>query len=147
MGLDRKLIQAAFLCGALVMPALAAGAEISGEDAFFSRLSTEAIPRLQRQYLRETLIRFGQGVAIDLDVYLRAKDSDWWYVEGAFDGIPSRPHAPIPGEDMVITGELYELWQLSPFIPYYLEVTEIPDCTAWLSISCGWRPLTLTLSP
>jgi hypothetical protein len=46
------------------MPALVASAEISAEDAFLSRLSIEVIPRLQREYLRATLIRFGEGAAI-----------------------------------------------------------------------------------
>ncbi|MGZ2450906.1 hypothetical protein ACVIRO_003660 [Rhizobium ruizarguesonis] len=36
-------------------------------------------------------------------------------------------HAPIKDE-VLVTRELIELWQFSPFITYYLEVTEIPDC-------------------
>ncbi|ANK84253.1 hypothetical protein AMJ97_CH00611 [Rhizobium sp. N1314] len=46
-----------------------------------------------------------------------------------------------------VTGELIERWQLSPFLPYYLEASDIPDCTGMQSASCGWLPLTLTLSP
>lgn len=55
MGLGRNLIQAAFLCGALAMPVLARGAEVSAEDALLTRLSIEIVPRLQREYLRATL--------------------------------------------------------------------------------------------
>jgi len=29
---------------------------------------------------------------------------------------------------MVVTGKLIEEWQLSPFMPYYLEATDIPSC-------------------
>ncbi|MBA5805168.1 hypothetical protein [Rhizobium changzhiense] len=147
MGLDRKLIQAAFLCGALVMPALTYGADPSAEDAFLARLSSDAIPRLQREYLQATLSRHGEGSVIDLDAYLLSENFDRWYVEGVFDGTPLGPHAPIPGEDLVVTGQMFEQWQLSPFMPYYLEGTELPDCAAWLSDSCRWLPLTLTLSP
>ncbi|MBB3353146.1 hypothetical protein FHT70_003089 [Rhizobium sp. BK049] len=46
----------------------------------------------------------------------------------------------------MVTGEIHELLQLSPFIPHYLEATEIPDCTIWLFSSCEWLPLTLTLT-
>ncbi|EJC82480.1 hypothetical protein Rleg4DRAFT_4193 [Rhizobium leguminosarum bv. trifolii WSM2297] len=126
------------------MPALAAGAEISAGDAFFSRLSIDVIPRLQRAYLRVTLSRHGEGTAIDLASLFMAENAPRWYIEGIDDGVSPRPHAPIPGEDPVITGEQYELWQLSPFLPYYLDVTEIPDCTAWQSGWCGWLRLTLT---
>jgi hypothetical protein len=145
MRLDRQLIQAAFLYGALAMPALAGGTAPSAEDAFFARLSIEAIPRLQREYLRATLPRHGEGTAIDLTSRFMSENAPRWYIEGIDDGVSPRPHAPIPGEEMVVTGELFELWQLSPFIPYHLEVSELPDCAAWLSGSCGWLPLTLTL--
>ncbi|MBY5329774.1 hypothetical protein GR198_28105 [Rhizobium leguminosarum] len=129
MGLGRNLIQAAFLCGALAMAALARGAEISAEDAFLTRLSIGAVPRLQREYLRLALGRLGgERTTIDLDAYVLAEVFERWYVEGVYDGIPSLPHEPIPGEDLVVTGKLIEQWQLSPFMPYYLEVTEIPSC-------------------
>ncbi|MGO7638547.1 hypothetical protein AB9E19_32860 [Rhizobium leguminosarum] len=140
MRLDRQLIQAAFLYGALTMPALAGGTAPSAEDAFFARLSIEAIPRLQREYLRATLARHGEGTAIDLTDRFMSENRPRWYIEGIDDGVSPRSHAPIPGKEMV-------LWQLSPFIPYHLEVTELPDCAAWLSGSCKWLPLTLTLSP
>ncbi|MGO6677235.1 hypothetical protein [Rhizobium leguminosarum] len=140
MRLDRQLIQAAFLYGALTMPALAGGTAPSAEDAFFARLSIEAIPRLQREYLRATLARHGEGTAIDLTDRFMSENRPRWYIEGIDDGVSPRFHAPIPGKEMV-------LWQLSPFIPYHLEVTELPDCAAWLSGSCKWLPLTLTLSP
>lgn len=110
------------------MPALAAGAEISAEDTFFSRLSIEVIPRLQRAYLRVTLSRYGEGTAIDLAALFKAENAPRWYIEGIDDGVSRRPHAPIPGEDLMVTGQMFEQWQLSPFLPYYLEVTEIPDC-------------------
>ncbi|MGO7133202.1 hypothetical protein [Rhizobium leguminosarum] len=146
MSLDRKLIQAAFLCAALAMPAFARGAEESAaEDAFLTHISVETIPEMQRKYLQATLPV--HGTVIDLGVYLSAEKFDHWYVEGVFDAVPLGPHAPIPDEEVVLTGALFELWQFSPFIPYYLEVTEIPDCTAMLPASCGWLPLTLTLSP
>ncbi|NKL76746.1 hypothetical protein [Rhizobium leguminosarum] len=128
MGLGRNLIQAAFLCGALVMPVLARGAEVSAEDALLTRLSIETVPRLQREYLGATLRRQDEGTTIDLARYRWLEDFDRWYVEGIYDGITSRPHLPIPGEDVMVTRELIEQWQLSPFIPYNLEVTEIPDC-------------------
>ncbi|MBY5557706.1 hypothetical protein HFO41_15390 [Rhizobium leguminosarum] len=145
MGLDRKLIQAAFLGGVLAMPALAHSAEISAEEALLARISAEAIPKMQREYLQATLPVY--GTVIDLGAYLSAAKFDHWYVEDVFDGVPFGPHAPIPDEEVVLTGALFELWQFSPIIPYYLEVTEIPDCTAMLPASCGWLPLTLTLSP
>jgi hypothetical protein len=128
MSLDRKLIQVAFLCGALTMPALARGAEVSAaENAFLTRLSIEIVPRLQREYLRATLGRHGRGTVIDLGAYLWSENFHRWYIEGIYDGTTSWPHAPVPGEDLV-PGEITDLWQFSPFISYHLEVTEIPDC-------------------
>ncbi|WP_010069184.1 hypothetical protein [Rhizobium sp. CIAT894] len=127
MGLGRKLIQTALLCGTLAMPPLAHGAGLTAEDVL-ARISIDAIPRLQREYLRATLSRYGQSSVIDLGAYILAERFDHWYVEGVFDGTPLGPHAPIPDEELVLTGELFELWQFSPFISYYLEVTEIPDC-------------------
>ncbi|WP_342635261.1 hypothetical protein [Rhizobium chutanense] len=61
MGLERKLIQAAVFCGALVMPVFAHGAEISAEDAFLARISIEIIPKMQWEYLRANLGRLGKG--------------------------------------------------------------------------------------
>ncbi|MBY5815427.1 hypothetical protein HFN60_07140 [Rhizobium leguminosarum] len=127
MGLGRNLIQTAFLCGALAMPVLARGAEVSAEDALLTRLSIETVPRLQREYLRATLGRHGEGTVIDLGAYLWSENFYRWYIEGIYDGTTSWPHAPIPGEDLV-TREMFDLWQFSPFIAYHLEVTEIPDC-------------------
>ncbi|MBB5665103.1 hypothetical protein GGE68_003317 [Rhizobium leguminosarum] len=132
MGLDRKSIQAAFLCGTLVIPVFAHGAERAAEQAFLARLSTEVVPRMQREYMRATLPSFG----IDIASYFERRRFNRWYVGGTF-----------PDEDVEITAELMERWLLSPLLPYYLEVTEIPDCTAMLPASCGWQPLTLTLSP
>nr|WP_210303798.1 hypothetical protein [Rhizobium esperanzae] len=109
------------------MPVFAHGAGLSTEDALM-RISIDAIPRLQREYLQATLSRYGQSSVIDLDVYILAERFDHWYVEGVFDGVHLGPHAPILDEELVLTGELFELWQFSPFISYYLEVTEIPDC-------------------
>lgn len=128
MGLGRNLVQAVFLCGSLAVPTLARGADVSAEDALLTRLSIETVPRLQREYLRATLGRHGEGTTIDLARYRWLEDFDRWYVDGIYDGITSRPHLPIPGEDVVVTGKLIEQWQLSPFMPYYLEVTELPDC-------------------
>ncbi|MGO6682091.1 hypothetical protein [Rhizobium leguminosarum] len=130
MRLDRQLIQAAFLYGALAMPALAGGTAPSADDTFFARLSIEAIPRLQREYLRVTLKPQNESTMTDLARYRWLEDFDRWYVDGVYDGITPRPHLPIPGEGMMVTRELSEQWQLSPFIPYYLEVTEIPDCAS-----------------
>ncbi|UWU28641.1 hypothetical protein N2600_01275 [Rhizobium sp. WSM1274] len=144
---NRKGIRAAFVCGALAMPAVAGGAEISAEDALLARISSEVIPRMQREYLRTNLERLGKGETIDIAVYILSESVDRWYVEGIFDGVNALPHPPIPGEEVVVTGELIQQWQLSPFLPYYLEVNDIPDCTAMLSNSCRWQPLTLTLSP
>ncbi|MGO7353314.1 hypothetical protein [Rhizobium ruizarguesonis] len=127
MGLGRNLIQAAFLCGALAMPVLARGAEVSAEDALLTRLSIEIVPRLQREYLRATLTPQDEGTAIDVAAYVLSKTFNRWYVEGIFDGTFSWLHAPIKDE-VLVTRELIELWQFSPFITYYLEVTEIPDC-------------------
>jgi len=77
MGLGRNLIQAAFLSGALAMPALARGAEISAEDAFLARLSIDAVPRLQREYLRAALRRLGgERTTIDLDAYRQLENFD-----------------------------------------------------------------------
>ncbi|MBX4960969.1 hypothetical protein [Rhizobium binae] len=147
MDLDRKLLQAVFLCVALAMPALAHGAEMSAEDALLARISTEVVPKMQREYLRINLGRLGKGETIDIAAYVISESRDRWYVEGIFDGVNALPHAPVPGEEVVVTGELIERWQLSPFRPYYLEASEIPDCAATLSGSCEWLSLTLTLSP
>ncbi|MBX5151709.1 hypothetical protein CO660_20375 [Rhizobium sp. L9] len=133
MGLDGNLIQAALLCGALAMPVLAYGAERAAEEAFLARLSTEVVPRMQREYMRVRLPSLG----IDIASYYARISLNRWYVEGIFE----------PDEDLVITAERMERWELSPFLPYYLEETEIPDCAAMLSSSCRWLPLTLTLSP
>ncbi|ANM02766.1 hypothetical protein AMC78_CH00621 [Rhizobium phaseoli] len=147
MDFDRKLIRAAFLCGALAMPALAHGAEISAEDALLARISAELVPKMQREYLRATLRGYVEGGVIDIASYVISESRDRWYVEGIFDGVNALPHAPVPGEEVVVTGELIERWQLSPFLPYYLEASDIPDCTDMQSASCGWLPLTLTVSP
>nr|WP_246827210.1 hypothetical protein [Rhizobium binae] len=145
MGLDRKLIRTVFLCGALAMPALAGGAETSSQEAFLARISIEVIPTMQREYLRAALRRYlGAGV-IDIAAYAWPENFERWYIEGMFYGTTAWPHTPIPGEDLV-TGEMFDLWQFSPFVPYYLE-TDTPDCTGMQSASCGWLPLSLTLSP
>ncbi|MBB2678775.1 UNVERIFIED_ORG: hypothetical protein M2312_002277 [Rhizobium esperanzae] len=146
MDFDRKLIQAAFLCAALPMPALAHSADTSSQEAFLTRISAEVIPRMQREYLRSTLRRYGEDGVIDIAAYAWSENFERWYIEGMFDGTTAWPHTPIPGEELV-TGEMFDLWQFSPFVPYYLEVTDIPDCTGMESSSCGWQPLTLTLSP
>ncbi|WP_311044267.1 hypothetical protein [Rhizobium sp. NZLR4b] len=104
-----------------------AGQEVSAEDALLTRLSIETVPRLQREYLRATLTPQDEGTAIDVAAYVWSKAFDRWDVEGIFDGTFSWLHAPIKDE-VTVTRELIELWQFSPFIPYYLEVTEIPDC-------------------
>ncbi|MET3753793.1 hypothetical protein ABID08_001136 [Rhizobium binae] len=145
MGFDGKWIWAAFLCGALAMPALAGGAETSSEEAFLIRISTEVIPTMQREYLRAALRRYLEAGVIDLAAYAWSENFERWYIEGTFDGTTAWPHTPIPGEELV-TGEMFELWQFSPFVPYYLEVTDIPDCTGMQSASCGRLPLSLTLS-
>ncbi|OOO25098.1 hypothetical protein EFR00_19480 [Rhizobium sophoriradicis] len=129
------------------MPPLAHGAEISAEEAFLVHISIETVPRMQREYLRVNLQRLGKRETIDIASHVASESVDRWYVEGIFDWVNGLPHEPIPGEEVVVTGELVERWQLSPFRPYYLEATEIPDCTGMLSASCGWLPLTLTLSP
>ncbi|MDF0695364.1 hypothetical protein PYR71_02330 [Rhizobium sp. MC63] len=147
MWLGRTLIQTAIFSGALAMPPLAYGAEISAEEAFLVRISTEVVPTMQRKYLRATLIRYTEGTTIDLAARFMSENAPRWYIEGISDGVSPRPHAPIPGEEMVVTGEMFELWQFSPFVPYYLEVTDIPDCIGMLSALCARLPLTLTLSP
>nr|WP_246649947.1 hypothetical protein [Rhizobium laguerreae] len=73
MGFGRNLIQTAFLCGALAMPVLARGAEVSAEDALLTRLSIETVPRLQREYLRATLTPQDEGTAIDVAAYVLSK--------------------------------------------------------------------------
>nr|WP_318035464.1 hypothetical protein [Rhizobium ruizarguesonis] len=100
---------------------------MSAEDALLTRLSTEIVPRLQREYLRATLTPQDEGTAIDVAAYVLSKTFNRWYVEGIFDGTFSWLHAPIKDE-VLVTRELIELWQFSPFISYYLKVTEIPDC-------------------
>ncbi|WP_245372260.1 hypothetical protein [Rhizobium leguminosarum] len=89
-----------------------------------TRLSIEIVPRLQREYLRANLR--GEGTLIDLAGDFWSKNIDQWYIEGMADGTTSWPRSR--GEKAAVTRELIEQWQLSPFIPYYLEVTEIPDC-------------------
>ncbi|OWV72142.1 hypothetical protein ATY77_11475 [Rhizobium sp. R634] len=135
MGFDRIWIQAAFLCSALAMPGLGHGAEASPQEAFLTRISTEIVPRMQREYLRATLRRYGEGTVIDLAAYAWSENFERWYIEGMFDGTTAWPHTSTPGEEPV-TGEVFELWQFSPFVPYYLEVTEIPDCPVTLSDGC-----------
>lgn len=98
MDFDRKLIRAAFLCGALAMPALAHGAEISAEDALLARISAELVPKIQREYLRAALRGYGEGGVIDIASYVISESRDRWYVEGIFDGVNALPHAPVRGE-------------------------------------------------
>lgn len=118
MVLDRKLIQAAFLCSALSTPALAHGAAISAEEAFLTRISTEFVPRMQRKYMDRAICRI--VCAIDIAAFraslLLAESLEQWYVEGISDGVPK------------VTVDLLERWELSLSMPYYLDVTEIPDC-------------------
>lgn len=121
------MIQAAFLSVALAMPAFAGGAEISAEDALLTRISIEIIPKMQREYLRNNLGRLVKGETIDIAAWIVSESLDRWYVEGIFDGVNALPHAPIPGE-VVVTGELIQRWESSPFLPYYLEAPEIPVC-------------------
>ncbi|WP_261334869.1 hypothetical protein [Rhizobium leguminosarum] len=89
------MIQAAFLYGAPAMSALAGGTAPSGEDAFFARLSIDAIPRLQREYLRATLARHGEGTTLDLTDRFMSENRPRWYIEGIDDGVSRGPHAPI----------------------------------------------------
>ena len=119
MGLDRRLIQAAFLCGGLAMPAFAGGAEISDEDALLGRISTEIIPRIQLEYVQAAIGQF--TAAMDIATFrarlILDEGLQQWYVEGIYDGVPTR-----------VTADLLERWALSPSMPYYLEAIDIPDC-------------------
>ncbi|AGS20443.1 hypothetical protein [Rhizobium etli] len=119
MWLGRNLIQTAIFYGALAMPPIA-HADISAEEAFLVHISIETVPRMQREYLRVNLQRLGKTETIDIAFYVASGSVDRWYVEGIFDGVNGLPHEPIPGEEVVVTGELIERWRLSPFRPYYL---------------------------
>ncbi|MBX4865801.1 hypothetical protein [Rhizobium bangladeshense] len=119
MGLDRKLIQAVFLCAALAMPVFAHSAEGAADEALLSHVSTEVIPEMQREYMQTAVGKFVH--AIDIAALrarvMREQTLEQWYIEGIYNAVPTK-----------LTAEQLERWAESPSLPYYLEATDIPDC-------------------
>ncbi|WP_245294337.1 hypothetical protein [Rhizobium aegyptiacum] len=101
------------------MPALAHGAEMTAEDGFLTRISSEVVLRMQREYMRTAISDFVQ--AMDIGAFrarlMREEALQQWYVEDLYDGLPVR-----------VSAELLDRWALSPSMSYYLEAADIPDC-------------------